>query len=159
MSGCRASYASEEIEISTPDADEMLDIEWRSKKALVDFFDLLNQGNYEKAAALYGGSYDMLQGYNPEADPMDESGLLAAGCQANGLMCLSVLNATLTQINNQKEFNYDVSYRNPDGTEFVLGPCCGASEEEMPPVSTFTVHVVCDTWDSCQVMDLPPYVP
>jgi len=30
---------------------------------------------------------------------------------------------------------FQVKFNNPDGSLFILGPCCGASETGMPPVS------------------------
>jgi hypothetical protein len=46
-----------------------------------------------------------------------------------------------------------------DGSLFVLGPCCGANETEMPPVSQFEYKVTRDASGQFVVMDLPPYVP
>jgi hypothetical protein len=167
MSGCSNRPQQGDNEALSPTVDETLilnenidaDIEWQSKAVLIKFFDSLNQGDYEKAVELFGGSYDVLQGYNPDINPSDHTGLLQAGCRFNGLMCLPILDSKLIQVNDQKEFIYEVSFKNPDGTLFELGPCCGASEEIMPTVSNFTIHVVCETWDTCQVIDLPPYVP
>ena len=150
---------STEKELSTIDQSEPLGIEQHSTTVLTEFFELLSKGDYDQAAALYGGSYDVLQGYNPDIDSSNHSGLLQAACQFNGFMCLPVRSAELIQMKDQQEFVYDVSFNNPDGTLFELGPCCGASEEIMPTTSIFTVHVICKTQDTCKVMDLPPYVP
>lgn len=128
-------------------------------QALKDFYTLLHQGLYTQAAQLYGGSYGVLIGYNPEIDPADEVSLLQAGCKFNGLMCLPVLSAAPVDTLDEQDFAFSVVFANPDGTPFVLGPCCGETEDTMPPVSTFIVHVRCETVDACRVMDLPPYVP
>jgi hypothetical protein len=128
-------------------------------QALKDFYALLHQGLYTQAAQLYGGSYEVLIGYTPTIDPTDEASLLQAGCEFNGLMCLPVLTATSVDDDAGQDFIFSVEYLNSDGTPFILGPCCGETEEVMPPVSTFTVHVRCETADVCQVLDLPPYVP
>ena len=128
-------------------------------KALTDFFKLLHDGKYDQAAILYGGSYEMLQGYNPDLDTEDYAGLLKGGCELNGLMCLEVLNIMSIQTINEHEFSFEIELANPDGSQFVLGPCCGATEEEMPPQSSFTVGVVCQEDGTCLVMDLPPYMP
>ena len=147
------------IENTIEDHNDLPDLAARSEFVLIEFHRLLNGEDYEQARNLYGGSYEMLEGYNPALDPSDKAGLLEAGCQFNGLMCLPVLSTKLVQVIEQHEFVYELTFKNPDGTTFVLGPCCGADEETMPPISTFTAHVVCETMDSCQVMDLPPYVP
>jgi len=119
----------------------------------------LNHKQYQRAVKLYGGSYDVLIDYNPLIDKGDKSSLLRAACRHNGFMCLEVLSAKLIEGDDQDKFIYEVKFANPDGSEFVLGPCCGASEEEMPPKASFTVHVQCDEDGSCLVMDLPPYLP
>jgi hypothetical protein len=130
-----------------------------AEAALTEFYDLLNQGEYEKAVELYGGSYEELEYFNPVMDPADRAGLLAAACEFNGFFCLPVLTITTIESDLQHPLMFEVAYANPDGSRFVLGPCCGATEEEMPPVDVFTVRVNCEKQDECQVLDLPPWVP
>jgi hypothetical protein len=146
-------------DFSTPEKVETQDLEQRSKTALIDFHQSLNQGQYDQAAALYGGSYEILQGYNPEMDPSGREELLQSACTMNGFICLPIHEANLVSTSIPGDYVYEVTFKNSDGTTFELGPCCGASEEIMPVVSIFTVHVVCDPGDVCRVMDLPPYVP
>lgn len=138
---------------------ESSDLETQALTAVEDFYGLLNHKQYQRAAELYGGSYDVLIGYNPTIDNKEKSSLLRAACRFNGFVCLDILSAELIDVNDQGEFIYEVKFANPDGSEFVLGPCCGATEEEMPPTSTFSVRVVCEEDGSCLVMDLPPYLP
>jgi hypothetical protein len=140
------------------DGDESA-VEARAEGALINFHTFLNQEDYNKAAELYGGSYEVLLGYNPTLSENDKADLLMAGCEFNGFMCLEILSAELIDVNDQGEYVYEVKFENPDGSELVLGPCCGATEEEMPPKSSFTVRVQCEGDVSCKVMDLPPYVP
>lgn len=156
--GQETAGASEEDVLSTG-IDQNVSNEAQARTAVVDIYNSLNQGDYDQAAGLYGGPYDVLQGYNPGIDPGDRAGLLSAGCEFNGLMCLKVLEMTLIHANEPHKFVFDVTFANPDGSLFILGPCCGATEEEMPPVSGFTVHVACEQEGTCQVLDLPPYVP
>jgi hypothetical protein len=134
-------------------------LEPQAQVALVDFYATLNNGAYDQAALHYGGPYDMLQGFNPEVDPGDRISLLRAGCEFNGLMCLPVLDLLFVEVNDQQEYVFEVAFANPDGSQFILGPCCGATEEEMPPVSEFPVRVACQRDGACLVLDLPPYVP
>lgn len=133
-------------------------LEWVARNTLIQFFADLNNAEYEDAVMHYGGSYEELQYFNPGVDPADKVALLKTGCEVNGLQCMQLMTAEQVSIENGLTFYYKVSYRAPDGTEFVLGPCCGASETEMPPVRYFDVTVRCDQ-DACLVMDLPPYVP
>ena len=133
-------------------------VETQAQLDLVTFFEKLNQGNYEDAVSLYGGSFETLQGYNPDVDPEDQATLMKFGCEINGLTCLQVYNAELKS-QSGGEFIFEVQFRSADGEIFVLGPCCGASEEEMPPVSVFEIRVSCDSESGCKVLDLPPYMP
>lgn len=130
-----------------------------AEAVLTDFYQLLNQGAYEEAVEHYGGSYEELEYFNPMLDPDEKSALLAAACEFNGFSCLPVLKADLIEPVDLPILLFEVAYANPDGSRFVLGPCCGATEEEMPPVDVFTVQVSCEDGSSCKVMDLPPYVP
>lgn len=134
-------------------------LEANAELTLINFFTYLNQKNYHQASEVYGGPYDQLIGYNPSLSDEDKEGLLEAGCEYNGLMCLSVLSTRLINANSTDEYIFEVEFANPDGSLFVLGPCCGASEEEMPPVSTFNIRVRCESDGICKVLDLPPYVP
>ena len=134
-------------------------LEANAELTLINFFTYLNQKSYRQASEIYGGPYDQLIGYNPSLSETDKEGLLQAGCEYNGLMCLSVLSSRLINANSTNEFIFEVEFANPDGSLFVLGPCCGASEDEMPPVSTFNVRVRCESDGVCKVLDLPPYVP
>ena len=133
--------------------------ESKAKITLTDFYALLNQGDYDQAANMYGGSYELLREYNPTLDAKDKAGLLKAGCEINGFMCLEVRNINLVGDKYQHEFIFEVEFANLDGSLFILGPCCGATEESMPPKSSFTVQIVCASDESCLVMELPPYVP
>lgn len=167
MYGCNADNVPINTETSsTPinietneDQNEMPDAKEAAEATLYAFHDLLNAGDYEQAVSLFGGSYEMLEDYNPNIEPLDKVGLLEAGCQFNGLVCLQVFNAGFVRVIDQHEFVYEVTFKNADETPFEMGPCCGEDEDDMALQSIFVVHVVCDVSNSCQVMDLPPYVP
>lgn len=131
----------------------------QAEKVLIDYFSALNQGDYSKAVELYGGSYEVLQAYNPTLDPEDHAALLQAGCEFNGLMCLPVREVLSVQTSDPQEFIFEVEFANPDGSTFVLGPCCGETEETTPPQSAFMISVRCQKDGACRVLDLPPYVP
>jgi hypothetical protein len=55
-------------------------------------------------------------------------------------------------------FRFTIEFQNEDGTVFILGPCCGATEEEMPPRSNFDYPVTLRE-GKYQVMELPVFVP
>jgi hypothetical protein len=128
-----------------------------ARQALIDYFNALEKGDYAAAAALYGGSYENLQGMNPDIDSTDYTALLERGCMQNGLQCLVTRSVGLDeQVGDTYVFL--VEFSNPDGSLFVRGPCCGASETEMPSVSQFSYTVV-NTGGKYLVQELPVYVP
>jgi hypothetical protein len=127
-------------------------------EVLINFFSLLSAGKYEEAATLYGGSYEQLQVNNPDVDANDHATLLQRACEINGLQCLQVRTATFKSLQGAT-YVFQVEFSNADGSLFVLGPCCGANETEMPPVSQFEYRVSMTAAGKFSVMDLPPYVP
>ena len=56
------------------------------------------------------------------------------------------------------EFRFIVEFKYDDGTRIVLGPCCGATETEMPPKWQFPYTVV-RVGDQFRVMELPVLMP
>jgi len=129
-----------------------------ARQVLEDFFAALNHADYAQADALYGGTYEVLTGWNPDIDPGDHSTLWERGCTQNGLQCLILRSATLKE-QGEEGLIFTVEFNNPDGSLFVRGPCCGATETEMPPVSQFEFRVVKSAEGEYLVMDLPVYVP
>lgn len=119
---------------------------------------LLNTGKYDEAVSLYGGEYEALQVFNPEIEPEDHVALWAWACENQLLQCLQVRSATL-QHQEGDTYVFQVEFSNPDGSLFILGPCCGADETEMPPVSQFEYKVARTAEGRFVVMELPPYVP
>jgi hypothetical protein len=53
---------------------------------------------------------------------------------------------------------FTVRFLTETGERFVLGPCCGATPEEMPPTEEFD-FTVRQSGDTYRVVDLPVYVP
>lgn len=125
---------------------------------LINFLTLLHTKNYAEAAPLYGGEYEALQVFNPEIDPSDRVALWTWVCENKLLQCLEVRS---TEFLHQEGDTYvfQVEFNNPDGSLFVLGPCCGANETEMPPVSQFEFTVTRTADGKFVVMNTPPYVP
>jgi hypothetical protein len=125
---------------------------------LVNFLTLLQIKNYTEATPLYGGEYEALQVFNSEIDASDHVALWTWVCENKLLQCLEVRS---TEFMHQEGDNYvfQVEFNNPDGSLFVLGPCCGANETEMPPVSQFEFTVTRNADGKFLVMNTPPYVP
>ena len=129
-------------------------------QSLLDFFGHLSAGRYQKASQLYGGPYEQLIHHNPALDPQDHAALLRNACTVNGFQCLRVRTARLhQQVASGAEFHFGVEFSTPDGGLFVRGPCCGASETDMPPQSEFLFTVTMSKDGEYRVQDLPIYVP
>ena len=124
LSGCVAQ--------ATPSPQAM------AREALIRYFDLLHDGSFQEAAALYGGPYDALVSWNPELNPSDHAALVRSGCTRNGLQCQEVLEATLAEGSSETRFIFEVKFKNDDGSLFVRGPCCGATATEQPPQDVFS---------------------
>ena len=129
-------------------------------RALTDFFEHLNAGRYPEASQLFGGSYQVVVDHNPNLAPQDHAALLRSACTTNGFRCLRTQSARLQeQMPARAEFCFLVEFSTPEGELFVRGPCCGASETEMPPQSAFTFAVIRGEDGVYRVQDLPVYVP
>jgi hypothetical protein len=116
----------------------------KAQTSLIAFFSYLSEGKYSQAVELYGGSedqYEALRSNNPTVDPEDKAALLEAGCTYQ-YRCLQIKDVVQADQVSQTEFNFIVQFENPDGSLFMLGPCCGADETEMPPQSEFKYGVI-----------------
>ncbi|MEM5774895.1 MAG: hypothetical protein AAGU05_07815 [Anaerolineaceae bacterium] len=153
LAGCAAKPAIDQL------SEAVTGQEQAAQEALSGYLDALLNGRYQDAAGLYGGSYEVLQGYNPEIDPEDRAALLEAACTFNGFLCLEARNIQLADQPSATEFVYTVEFTNADGSLFVLGPCCGADETTMLPLSVFKFTVQQLEDGTFVVMDLPPYTP
>jgi hypothetical protein len=129
-----------------------------AREALTSYFSLLQGGHYTEAIHYYGGDYEILRGWNPDVDPDDYVKLFERGCTANGLMCLQMGKVVDEEQESPSEFRFVLEFLSDDGTPFVLGPCCGATEEEMPPQTGFAFTVT-KVDNRFLVRDLPVYVP
>ncbi len=128
-------------------------------ESLTSFLSDLHAGRYAQAAELYGGSYQVLEDMVPTLSFDDRPGLLEAACSTVGYACLKVKSVVLEEQISPNEFKFMVEFENEDGSLFVLGPCCGADETEMPPVSSFPFSVMVDDTGKYLVHTLPAYVP
>ncbi|BBB47106.1 outer membrane protein assembly factor BamD [Pelolinea submarina] len=129
-----------------------------AESALIDFIQALSDGNYERAAQLYGGSYEQLRAMNPQNDPDDLAGLWQAGCEVNGLVCLPVGRVIERTKVSEEEMQFIVEFRENDGQVFSLGPCCGAEENAAAPRSAFEFHVLNQNGFPL-IMDMPALIP
>jgi hypothetical protein len=131
----------------------------KARNILTTFFELLNQREYEQAAALYGGDYQGLRDSNPLLDPQDHVALLTNGCEINGLQCLRVKRVVDEKVVSLAEYHFTVEFINQDGSLFVRGPCCGGNATDFPPESQFAYTVIRSCAGEFLVLVLPVYVP
>ncbi len=144
-------------ETLTPAAAELA----QARGALEAFFDALNAGQFEKAAEIYGGSYENLIDMNPEVDPINHAALLERACTINGFQCLKVREVVGEKQDWPDTFTFTVEFSNPDGSLFVLGECCGGGETASQSQSRFdfTVIRITQAENALRVQGLPVYVP
>ena len=129
-----------------------------AEQTAVAFFKDLSAGRYEKAATMYAGDYAALASLTSEIPPDDHAGLWKNGCEISGLQCLPIYRIINTEKFSLNEFRITVEFRDPSGGVYVLGPCCGATAEEMPPVSQFDVYVI-ERDSNYYVTSLPVFIP
>jgi hypothetical protein len=129
-----------------------------ARATLSEYFDDLAFGNYAAAADRYGGELNQLADWNPDIDPSNHSALFEAACTRQ-LQCLPVRSIVYASQVGDGSFTFTLEFSNADGSLFVLGPCCGANETEMPPVSQFDCPVEKSSAGDYKVMCLPVYVP
>lgn len=117
----------------------------RAEETLVSFFGYLNDQDFDNAMNLFelGGdsenSWEGLESFTLPEDRNDKGNVLRNYCEATG----TCLNATVIEIEKETDsiYNMVVQFQNDDGSTFVLGPCCGATEEEMPSQDKFNFKV------------------
>ena len=147
-----SSSSPTDIPAASPDKQMAL-------QTLADFINALHSGQYEEAARLYGGSYEMLIAQNPLIDPQDHAALFQNACSNNGFMCLQTSAIGQGSSLSNTEFTFNVQFQNDDGSQFIQGPCCGESETDSPSISDFLFRVSQDQDGSMLVLDMVPYIP
>ena len=129
-----------------------------ARRGLISYFELLSTRRYAEAVGFYGGSYEALQVFNPQVRPHELDILFKEACENRVLQCLPVKRVVAEKPLSPELFEFRVEFLSEDGDVFVLGPCCGATEEEMPSQSEF-IYTARKTGDRFLVQELPVYVP
>ncbi len=126
-------------------------------QVLTDFLHALYAKNYEQAASLYGGTYEIMMAHNPTISPAAHSFLLKNACTINGAQCLEPRSIVLEEKISPVKFLFHVEFQNSDGSLFVQGPCCGGMEPKER--SSFLFEVSMNPEGKFQVLNMPPYLP
>ncbi len=136
----------------TPKSD--LDL---ARQVLVQYFKLLHSERYFEAAHFYGGSYDVLQEWNPSVVSSDHATLFQQGCEQNGMICFEISNFISTE-ELPNGYRFTVEFTNDDGEILVIGDCCSDTDDSVPRQSHFKFTVL-ESGDGYAVQELPVYVP
>jgi hypothetical protein len=129
-----------------------------ARQALTAFFEDLNAGDYAAAAGkISPDTYDFIAGFNSEET--DTATLLEFGCEESQLLrCMVIKKIVKQEAVSATEFLFTITFANPDGGTFELGPCCG-EDENTPPVSEFDYHVIKYSADDFIILEPPVYHP
>jgi hypothetical protein len=118
----------------------------------------LASGEYGIAVSLYGGTYVPLWNRTDWRFALeDRVGVWRETCDLKLLQCLPVSGIRPGE-HTPTSFEFLVTFSNPDGSTFSVGPCCGATATEQPPVSEFSYSVI-KSQGRLLVIGTPPYVP
>jgi hypothetical protein len=144
------------LSISSSDQAPKTDPASLASQAVKAFYQDLADNNYSAAAGLYAGSYDWLQGNNPDIAPSNRPALLERYCTRNGGVCLPVREIKNIE-GSSIDLTVEVTLSNKDGSLYERGPCCGevdtGQRESVFKVQTQSFN------GTFMVLDLPPYVP
>jgi hypothetical protein len=151
LSDCVSATAPED-DSNVPDLES-------AQQALMAFFSYLHDGEYERAAAFYGGMYDSLQDLNPTVDPNDPAALFKNACTVNGAQCLEVRQSTLLDQLSPEDFRFSVEFSNDDGSLYSRGPCCGDDNADKDTQTEFIYTIRFDCTENYKVLELPVFGP
>ena len=132
--------------------------EKQAEQIAIAFFEHLAAGRYAEADAIYAGDYLTLVSNNPQISLDDHAALWKSGCKINGMQCLPIYRILTSEKFSLNEFWLTVEFKDKTGGVFTRGPCCGATAEEMPPVSRFDVYVI-ERDGRYYVTSLPVFTP
>lgn len=130
-----------------------------AKTIFIKFFDLISQQKFDEAVPLLSSDFELQENlraydYNHTGNPAE---MLQTYC--DGVPTCLKTRVLKTERTGNYEYTLTVQFINPDGSTYIFGPCCGASEEDMPSTDTFTYVVKKDFEDKMVVMTLPLYRP
>jgi hypothetical protein len=130
-----------------------------AQQALAAFFSYLHDGEYEQAAAIYGGGYEVMRDHNPSIAPDDLAALFKNACTVNGAQCLEVRQSKLLDQPSPAAFRFSVEFINEDGSLFSRGPCCGDDNPDFVDETEFVFTVRMECTGRYIVMEMPVYLP
>jgi hypothetical protein len=126
-------------------------------EALARYFAALYEGRFADGAALYAGSYEVLQDMNPDVEPDAHAALFERYCTQNGGACLPMGAIVARGVSPDGAALFTIQLVADDGSVFGQGPCCGEPDTaDRRTEFAFTVREMDGVF---RVVELPPYVP
>lgn len=144
--GC--TVKEEESDSSSQETTEKevpLDELQEAKDTVIIFFDHLHDGEYDKAVELYQpedgmpSSWEEYEAYSESEDKSNHATLLKDFC--NLVRTCHRVNVIDSKKEAEGQYTLTVQFIQDDGEVFVLGPCCGETEETMPSQDKFDYKV------------------
>ncbi len=129
-----------------------------ARQVLVQYFNLLHAERYFEASHFYGGSYDVLQEWNPSVVSSDHATLFQQGCQVNGLVCLEI-STFISEEELPHGYRFTVEFTKADGELLVVGACCEDSTDASQQTQSQFEFTVIESGNGYLVQELPVYVP
>lgn len=140
LSGCNNISQNENTNQNIQEKDGFK----KAELALVSFFSYLSDQKFEKALTLFEledstNSWEGLESFSLPEDRNNKAKVIERYCEATRT-CLKA-KVIETKKETSDTYNLLVQFLNIDGSIFVLWPCCGASEQEMPSQDKFNFKV------------------
>jgi len=109
------------------------------------YFNSLYEENYDQVVNYYGGTYELLQGYNPQIDSNDHAALFKAYIEINGGQLVKIDSIIKNkEIRMNEEYSFELTFIDKEGNSFREGM-----------VYMYSVNKIDGQY---KVMELPPYL-
>lgn len=111
------------------------------KRTLINFFNYLEKGDFDNAVKLFHqDDWEQLNSFSVPSEQGNKAKVLENYCNAVGT-CMKAEVLSVTAKKSKVQYFLVVQFIQDDGSIYVFGPCCGATEEEMPPQKQFIFEV------------------
>ncbi len=119
---------------SRPQPEQMTEPEKieAAQAVLLKYFSELHDGNFERAAEHYQGSYELLEILNPNEISDDPVMLFEDACNLDGFLCLNVYEITAAEKTAPHEYSFEVIFESEDGSIYKHRSSDGGFITEFP---------------------------
>ncbi|GEM_PF-3498848 len=91
------------------------------ENVLLAYFHYLSNEDYEALVTVYGGSYELLQGYHADVDPNNYAELFRRYIHITGGQAVQIKDILDSKKITDHEYQYTLTFLHLDGTEFFGG--------------------------------------